>query len=112
MGGGHPVIGFYRTSDGGRRWRLLATLPGSAPGVFPQFAVSAATASAVWLLTAGAKPAAYVTRDGGRHWSSHALARRLYAPVALSARLAAASDFRGRPYITRDGGRTWRPLKL
>ena len=111
-GRGHPVIGFYRTSDGGRRWRLLATLPGSAPGVFPQFAVSAASASAVWLLTAGAKPAAYVTRDGGRHWSSHALARRLYAPVALSARLAAASDFRGRPYITRDGGRTWRPLKL
>jgi photosystem II stability/assembly factor-like uncharacterized protein len=110
--GGKPVIGFYRTSDGGRRWRLLATLPGSAPGVFPQFTLSAVSRSAAWLLTAGAKPAAYVTHDGGRHWSIHALARRLYAPVALSVRVAAASDFRGRPYITRDGGRTWRLLKL
>jgi putative peptidoglycan lipid II flippase len=37
---------------------------------------------------------------------------KLYAPVALSARTAAASDFRGSPYVTRDGGRTWSPLKL
>jgi len=34
------------------------------------------------------------------------------APVALNARVAAASDFHGVPYITRDGGRTWRRLKL
>jgi len=91
---------------------LLSTLPGSSPGAFPQFVLSAVSASTAWLLTAGAKPAVYVTRDGGRRWSSHQLARRLFAPVALSARVAAASDFRGRPYITRDGGRTWRRLNL
>jgi len=111
-GGDKPVIGFYRTRDGGRHWYLLSTLPGSSPGAFPQFVLSAVSASTAWLLTAGAKPAVYVTRDGGRRWSSHQLARRLFAPVALSARVAAASDFRGRPYITRDGGRTWRRLNL
>jgi photosystem II stability/assembly factor-like uncharacterized protein len=109
---GKPVIGFYRTSDGGRRWRLLATLPGSAPGVFPQFTLNAVSASVAWLLTAGANPAVHVTHDGGWHWSSHTLARKLYAPVGLNARVAAASDFRGVPYITRDGGRSWRRLKL
>jgi len=109
---GNPVIGFYRTSNGGRRWRLLGTLPGSAPGVFPQFTLSAVSGSIVWLLTAGAKPAVHVTQDGGSHWSSHALARKLYAPVALSAGVAAASDFHGVPYITRNGGRSWRRLKL
>lgn len=107
-----PVIGVYRTNDRGRRWRLVSTLPGSAPGVFPQFALSAASGSAAWLLTAGAKPAVYVTHDGGRDWAAHALARRLYAPVALSARVAAASDFHGVPYITRDGGRSWQLLRL
>jgi photosystem II stability/assembly factor-like uncharacterized protein len=111
-GSAKPVIGFYGTSDGGRRWRLLATLPGSAPGAFPQFALSPVSASTAWLLTADLRPTVHVTRDGGRHWSSRALARRLFAPVALSARVAAASDFRGRPYITRDGGRTWRRLSL
>jgi photosystem II stability/assembly factor-like uncharacterized protein len=111
-GGGKPVIGFYRTGNGGRRWRLAATLPGSTPGLFPQFALSAVSASASWVLTAGVNPAVHVTHDGGRHWSSHALVRKLYAPVALSARVAAASDFRGRPYITRDGGRSWRRLSL
>jgi photosystem II stability/assembly factor-like uncharacterized protein len=112
FGSAKPVIGFFRTSDGGRRWRLLATLPGSSPGVFPQFVLSPVSASTVWLVTAGDKPVAYVTRDGGRHWSSHPLAQRLFAPVALSARVAAASDFHGLPYITRDGGRSWRRLKL
>ena len=111
-GGGKPVIGFYRTADAGRSWHLLATLPGSSPAVFPQFVLSPVSASVVWLLTAGANPAAHVTRDGGRLWSSHPLARRLFAPVALNARVAAASDFHGVPYITRDGGRTWRRLKL
>jgi photosystem II stability/assembly factor-like uncharacterized protein len=111
-GGDKPVIGFYRTRDAGRHWHLLSTLPGSSPATFPQFVLSAVSASTAWLLTAGAKPAAYVTRDGGRRWSSHQLARRLFAPVALSARVAAASDFHGVPYITRDGGRTWRLLKL
>jgi photosystem II stability/assembly factor-like uncharacterized protein len=106
------VLGFYRTKDGGRSWRLAATLPGSGPYVFRQFTVSAVSASTIWLLTSGAKPVANVTTDGGRHWSRHPLAQRLFAPVALSARVAAASNFRGRPYITRDGGRTWRPLKL
>jgi photosystem II stability/assembly factor-like uncharacterized protein len=106
------VIGFYRTRDGGGRWRLLSTLPGSAPGVFPQFTLSAVSASVAWLLTAGVKPAVHVTHDGGWHWSSHTLARKLYAPVGLNARVAAASDFRGVPYITRDGGRSWRRLKL
>jgi photosystem II stability/assembly factor-like uncharacterized protein len=112
FGSGKPVIGFYRTVDRGRSWRLHATLPGSSPGVFPQFVLSAASASTSWLLTAGARPAVHVTRDGGRHWSSHPLAQKLYAPVALSARVAAASDFHGIPYITHDGGRTWRRLKL
>jgi photosystem II stability/assembly factor-like uncharacterized protein len=112
FGSGKPVIGFYRTVDRGRSWRLLATLPGSVPGAFPQFVLSAASASTSWLLTAGSKPAVHVTRDGGRHWSSHPLAQKLYAPVALSARVAAASDFHGIPYITRDGGRTWRRLSL
>jgi photosystem II stability/assembly factor-like uncharacterized protein len=111
-GSDKPVIGFYRTSDKGRSWRLLATLPGSLPGVFPQFVLAAASASTSWLLTAGTKPAVHVTRDGGRHWSSHPLPQRLYAPVALNARVAAASDFHGIPYITRDGGRTWRRLNL
>lgn len=110
--GAKPLIGFYRTTDRGLRWRLLATLPGSTPGVFPQFTLSSVSGSVDWLLTAGARPAAYVTRDGGRHWSAHALARRLYAPVALTAGVAMASDFRGVPYITRDGGRSWRRLKL
>jgi photosystem II stability/assembly factor-like uncharacterized protein len=110
--GHRHVIGFYRTSDAGRSWRLVATLAGSAPYIYPQFTVSAVSASTIWLLTAGAKPVANVTIDGGRHWSSHALPRKLYAPVALSARTAAASDFRGSPYITRDGGRTWSRLKL
>jgi len=111
-GSAKPVIGFYRTGDKGRSWRLLATLPGSLPGVFPQFVLAAASASTSWLLTAGTNPAVHVTRDGGRHWLSHRLARRLYAPVALNARVAAASDFHGIPYITRDGGRTWRRLNL
>jgi photosystem II stability/assembly factor-like uncharacterized protein len=111
-GSGKPVIGFYRTVDKGRSWRLLATLPGSVPGVFPQFVLTAASASTSWLLTAGTKPAVHVTRDGGRHWSSHRLPQRFYAPVALNARVAAASDFHGVPYITHDGGRTWRRLRL
>jgi photosystem II stability/assembly factor-like uncharacterized protein len=111
-GSAKPVIAYFRTSDRGRRWRLLATLPGSSPGVFPQFVLSPVSGSTVWLVTAGANPAAYVTRDGGRHWSSHVLLRRLFAPVALSARVAAASDFHGIPYITRDGGHTWRRLNL
>jgi photosystem II stability/assembly factor-like uncharacterized protein len=111
-GSAKPVIGFYRTVDRGRSWHLLATLPGSVPGIFPQFVLTSASASTSWLLTAGTKPAVHVTRDGGRHWSSHGLAQRLYAPVALNARVAAASDFHGVPYITRDGGRTWRRLKL
>jgi photosystem II stability/assembly factor-like uncharacterized protein len=109
---GHPVIGFYRTSDAGRRWRLLATLPGSAPAVFPQFALSPVSGSIVWLLTAGDRPAVHVSQDGGHDWSSHELARKLYAPVALSAHVAAASDFRGLPYVTHNGGRSWRRLKL
>jgi len=112
FGSDKPVIGFYRTGDRGRSWHLLSTLPGSVPGVFPQFVLTAASASTSWLLTAGTKPAGHVTRDGGRHWSSHPLLRRLYAPVALSARVAAASDFHGIPYVTRDGGRTWRRLNL
>jgi photosystem II stability/assembly factor-like uncharacterized protein len=112
FGSDKPVIGFYRTGDRGRSWHLLSTLPGSVPGVFPQFVLTAASASTSWLLTAGTKPAVHVTRDGGRHWSSHPLLRRLYAPVALSARVAAASDFHGIPYVTRDGGRTWRRLNL
>ena len=110
--GHRHVIGFYRTSDAGQRWRLVATLAGSAPYIYPQFTVSAVSASTAWLLTAGAKPVASVTIDGGRHWSSHTLPRKLYAPAALSARTAAASDFRGSPYITRDGGRIWSRLKL
>jgi len=69
-GGDKPVIGFYRTRDGGRHWHLLSTLPGSSPGAFPQFVLSAVSASTAWLLTAGAKPAVYVTRDGGRRWSA------------------------------------------
>ena len=86
-------------------------LPGSAPGIFPQFALSAASGSAAWLLTAGAQPAAYVTEDGGRHWTAHVLPRRLYAPVALGARVAAASDVHGVPYISRNGGRSWQLLR-
>ena len=110
--GRRHVIGFYRTRDGGRNWRLLARLRGSEPYVYPQFTVSAVSATIVWLLTAGARPMANVTVDGGRHWTSHSLAYRLYAPTALNARVAVASDFRGRPKITRDSGRTWRALKL
>jgi photosystem II stability/assembly factor-like uncharacterized protein len=110
--GAKPMIGFYRTSDGGSHWRLLGTEPGSSPGIFPQFTLTAVSASVAWLLTDGDKPFAYVTRDGGRHWAAHALPTRLYAPVVVSARVAAASDFHGRPFVTRDGGRTWRPLKL
>jgi hypothetical protein len=87
-------------------------LPGSEPNIYPQFTVSAVTAATVWLFTAGARPAANVSVDGGRHWTRHRLAFRLYAPTALNARVAVASDFRGRPKITRDGGRTWRPLGL
>jgi photosystem II stability/assembly factor-like uncharacterized protein len=110
--GRRRVIGFYRTTNAGRSWRLVATLAGSAPFLFPQFSVRAVSSSTVWLFTAGAKPVASVTVDGGFHWRSHPLAQKLYAPVAISATVAAASDFRGSPYITRDGGRTWRPLKL
>jgi photosystem II stability/assembly factor-like uncharacterized protein len=110
--GRRHVIGFYRTRDAGRSWHLLARLPGSEPYIYPQFTVSAVSASTVWLLTAGALPTANVTTDGGRHWTRHSLAHKLYAPTALSARVAVASDFRGRPRITRDGGRTWRALKL
>jgi hypothetical protein len=87
-------------------------LPGSEPYIYPQFTVSAVSAKTAWLLTAGARPTANVTVDGGRHWTGHRLAYRLYAPTALNARVAVASDFRGRPRITRDGGRTWRALKL
>ena len=110
--GRHHVIGFYRTSDAGRSWHLLAKLAGSEPFIYPQFTVSAVSATTVWLLTSGARPTANVTDDGGRHWTHHRLAEKLYAPTALSATVAVASDFRGRPKITRDGGRTWRALKL
>lgn len=106
------VIGFYRSTDRGGHWRLLTTFPGSGPSVFPQFTLSAVSGSTDWVMTAGGHPTVHVTRDGGLHWTTHALQRKLYAPVALSARVAAASDFRGQPFITRDGGRTWRPLGL
>jgi photosystem II stability/assembly factor-like uncharacterized protein len=106
------VLAVYRTVDTGSHWRLVSTLPGAGAYVFPQFTLSALSASTVWLFTSGVKPVANVTTDGGRHWSRHALVQRLFAPVALSARVAAASDFHGVPYITRDGGRTWRPLRL
>jgi photosystem II stability/assembly factor-like uncharacterized protein len=106
------ILGFYRTSDTGAHWRLVSTLPGAGAYVFPQFTLSALSASTVWLFTSGVKPVANVTTDGGRHWSRHHLAQRLFAPVALTARVAAASDFHGAPYVTRDGGRTWRPLRL
>jgi photosystem II stability/assembly factor-like uncharacterized protein len=110
--GRRHVIGFYRTRDAGRSWHLLARLPGSEPYIYPQFTVSAVSASTVWLLTEGARPTANVTVDGGLHWKRHRLAYKLYAPTALDARVAVASDFRGNPRITRDGGRTWRALKL
>ena len=110
--GRRHVIGFYRTTNAGRSWHLLASLPGSEPYIYPQFTVSAVSAETVWLLTAGARPAANVTVDGGHHWTRHGLAYRLYAPTAINARVAVASDFRGKPKITRDGGRTWRALKL
>ena len=106
------VLAVYRTSDTGAHWHLVRTLPGAGAYVFPQFTVSAASASTVWLFTSGVKPVANVTTDGGRHWLRHPLAQRLFAPVALSARVAAASDFHGLAYITHDGGRTWRRLKL
>jgi len=106
------VLGVYRTSDTGGQWRLVATLPGAGAYVFPQFTLSSVSASTAWLLTSGAKPVAYVSKDGGRHWARHPLAQRFFAPVALSARVAAASNFHGLPYITRDGGRTWRLLRL
>jgi photosystem II stability/assembly factor-like uncharacterized protein len=106
------LLAYYRTSDTGAHWRLVSTVPGAGAYVFPQFTLSALSASTVWLFTSGVKPVANVTTDGGRHWSRHPLAQRLFAPVALSARVAAASDFHGVPYITRDGGRTWRPLRL
>jgi photosystem II stability/assembly factor-like uncharacterized protein len=110
--GRRHVIGFYRTKDAGRSWHLLARLAGSEPNIYPQFTVSAVSASTVWLFTAGARPTANVTVDGGRHWTHHRLAYRLYAPTALNAGVAVASDFHGRPKITRDGGRTWRALRL
>ena len=106
------VLAFYRTADTGRHWRLVSTLPGAGPYVFPQFTMSAVSASTIWLLTSGAKPVANVTTDGGRHWSRHPLGQPFFAPVGLSGRVAAASNFHGLPYITRDGGRTWRLLKL
>jgi photosystem II stability/assembly factor-like uncharacterized protein len=106
------VLAFYRTADTGRHWRLMSTLPGAGPYGFPQFTMSAVSASTIWLLTSGAKPVGNVTTDGGRSWSRHPLVQRFFAPVALSARVAAASNFHGLPYITRDGGRTWRLLRL
>ena len=109
---GRDVLAFYRTADTGRHWRLMSTLPGAGPYVFPQFTISAVSASTIWLLTSGAMPVANVTTDGGRHWSRHGLTQPFFAPVALTARVAAASNFHGLPYITRDGGRTWRLLRL
>jgi photosystem II stability/assembly factor-like uncharacterized protein len=106
------ILAFYRTSDTGRHWRLVSTVPGAGAYVFPQFTMSAVSASTVWLLTSGGRPVANVTTDGGRHWSRHALNQQFFAPVAVSARVAAASNFHGLPYITRDGGRTWRLLRL
>lgn len=109
---GRHVIGFYRTDDAGRSWHLLATLAGSGPAPFPQFAISALSPTTVWLFTAGAAPAVSVSRDGGRHWTTHLLGLKLFAPVALSARVAAASDYRGTPMITHDGGLTCGRLLL
>jgi photosystem II stability/assembly factor-like uncharacterized protein len=109
---GRDVLAFYRTTDTGRHWRLVSTVPGAGPYVFPQFAMSAVSASTIWLFTSGAKPVANLTTNGGRHWARHPLAQRFSAPVAVSARVAAASNFHGLPYITRDGGRTWRLLRL
>jgi photosystem II stability/assembly factor-like uncharacterized protein len=106
------VIAFYRTDDGGSRWRLLATLAGSGPSPFPQFAVTAASASTVWLFTSGAKPVVSVSRDGGRHWTSNPSPLKFFAPAAISGRVAVASDFQATPYITHDGGVTWSRLLL
>jgi hypothetical protein len=89
-GMGHSFFAFYRTRDGGRGWRLLASsLPGrSQTGPWPQPAPGGAgfaSARQGWMFSTGFATGilfAYRTDDGGLRW--HVCAPAGYGRVPLS----------------------------
>jgi photosystem II stability/assembly factor-like uncharacterized protein len=106
-------VAFYASSDEGRRWRLVTTVPVPGSG---RAGIAVASAQ-VWWVIAGDGGAVMVTEDAGRTWASR---RRAGLPEVVddveaeNGRRALASAFnRDRSlgiYETTDGGETWHPL--
>lgn len=115
--GNRSVVAFDATTDGGRTWRVAASLPpvGAGASGFPSPAsVSIATPRDWWVL-AGSPPRLRRTDDAGRTWSSIAIpkAGRAIALHGIDARHAWIRVLDGRMatlLATLDGGRTWRAL--
>lgn len=132
LAGGAPATAqepwfLFRTTDGGRRWALIAYTTWTAPQTFPD------TVGAAGLLfwnahdgvivqpaDGGAFLIVYRSTDGGRSWRRSTiacpsppvntqpphLARFADGRLTLTARLMDGTRFR---VVSTDGGRTWSP---
>ncbi len=111
---------FYETSDGGKTWDHILTVPASVSGsVLSSGAFQGMTflpGSRGWLWSS--RGGLYGSDDGGRNWIVTPLVRELEVEEPLSVSFAGArigyALLQGRPggpYIslmqTRDGGATW-----
>lgn len=132
---GQDPVWLYRTTDGGRRWSLVAAAPPSGTGGnglpvdCDKAGLAFATTQAGWLASAcaGTSPdVLLVTRDGGAHWVPQPL------PVPASAFCQAGCEVYSPPQFfgqtgfvvigegpdaphflaSRDLGRTWQPEPL
>jgi photosystem II stability/assembly factor-like uncharacterized protein len=113
----------YQTTDGGRTWHVVRSLPGAERYGLPTFF----TASTGVILgqdprsRAQGRATVFVTTSGGRTWSSHpaptdaGLSRYLPADLSVSAPPFSAIDIRQwvmfvgpALYTTTDAGKHWR----
>ena len=116
--GSKPSCGreLLATADGGRRWRVVATLPSAVNQV--QF-VSAGLGVATWdscLVNVGQSRCpgqVLLSRDGGAHWTRVLSGPApVFATASATGQLWAAQTSASRiAFLTStDGGRTWRRL--
>ncbi len=94
----------YKTTDGGRRWQEIYTLPERPTDL----AISATDPETVVCVTATGT--IYIGRDGGTQWQSSSLGGNLIYSVDLFPtdpdRILAGVNVDG-AYLTADGGRSW-----
>jgi photosystem II stability/assembly factor-like uncharacterized protein len=99
---------FYRTSNGGRTWRLASTLP-----LNPMTNLKVVSPTVWWIAS---HDAIHITTSGGRRWERHVLSPDLRSRsgmwlTPLDARTAVLAIYREpnriRWFITHDGGQTF-----